>query len=139
MDASERFFRDLKGVTDPEAKRKIIGRDFVEVFPRGGAKLGKRDHFAKGTIYPDVIESGQAQGSAVIKSHHNVGACPPNWALRAWWPLRMLFRDEVRRLGLTLGLPESLVYRQPFPGPDQPFASWASSRRIRCASCAKAI
>lgn len=118
VDASERFFRDLKGVTDPEAKRKIIGRDFVEVFCEEAQKLGKRDHFAQGTIYPDVIESGQAQGSAVIKSHHNVGGLPAELGFESLVePLRMLFKDEVRRLGLTLGLPESLVYRQPFPGP----------------------
>ncbi len=118
VDASERFFRDLKGVTEPEAKRKIIGRDFVEVFREEARKLGRRDHFAQGTIYPDVIESGHAQGSAVIKSHHNVGGLPAELGFDSLVePLRMLFKDEVRRLGLTLGLPESLVYRQPFPGP----------------------
>ena len=117
-DASERFFRDLKGVTDPEAKRKIIGHDFVEVFKEEAAKLGKRDHFAQGTIYPDVIESGKVKGSAVIKSHHNVGGLPKELGFESLVePLRMLFKDEVRKLGLTLGLPESLVYRQPFPGP----------------------
>ena len=118
VDASERFFRDLKGVTEPEAKRKIIGRDFVEVFREEARKLGRRDHFAQGTIYPDVIESGHAQGSAVIKSHHNVGGLPAELGFDSLVePLRMLFKDEVRKLGLTLGLPESLVYRQPFPGP----------------------
>ena len=117
-DASERFFRDLAGVTDPEQKRKIIGRDFVEVFKEEAAKLGKRDHFAQGTIYPDVIESGNVKGSAVIKSHHNVGGLPRELGFESLVePLRMLFKDEVRKLGLTLGLPESLVYRQPFPGP----------------------
>jgi len=118
VNAADRFFADLKGVTDPETKRKIIGRDFVEVFKEEARKLGKRDHFAQGTIYPDVIESGKAKGSAVIKSHHNVGGLPAELGFESLVePLRMLFKDEVRKLGLTLGLPESLVYRQPFPGP----------------------
>ncbi len=118
VDASERFFAALKGVTDPETKRKIIGREFVNVFKEASAQLGKRDHFAQGTIYPDVIESGSVKGSAVIKSHHNVGGLPGELGFTSLVePLRMLFKDEVRRLGLTLGLPESLVYRQPFPGP----------------------
>jgi GMP synthase (glutamine-hydrolysing) len=117
-EASETFFADLKGVTEPEQKRKIIGRDFVEVFKREAKKLGKRDHFAQGTIYPDVIESGSAKGAAVIKSHHNVGGLPAELGFQSLVePLRMLFKDEVRKLGITLGLPESLVYRQPFPGP----------------------
>ncbi|MDD3411483.1 MAG: glutamine-hydrolyzing GMP synthase, partial [Eubacteriales bacterium] len=117
-DASERFFADLAGVTDPEQKRKIIGRDFVEVFKEEAKKLGKRDHFAQGTIYPDVIESGNVKGSAVIKSHHNVGGLPKELGFESLIePLRMLFKDEVRKLGVALGLPESLVYRQPFPGP----------------------
>ena len=117
VDASERFFRDLKGVTDPEAKRKIIGRDFVEVFREEAQKLGKRDHFAQGTIYPDVIESGQAQGSAVIKSHHNVGGLPEKMNMKLIEPLRELFKDEVRQVGAELGMPESVIWRQPFPGP----------------------
>ena len=116
--AGDKFLSDLKGVTEPENKRKIIGRDFVEVFREEARKLGRRDHFAQGTIYPDVIESGHAQGSAVIKSHHNVGGLPAELGFDSLVePLRMLFKDEVRKLGLTLGLPESLVYRQPFPGP----------------------
>ena len=118
VDASERFYGALKGVTDPETKRKIIGREFVEVFKEASAALGKRDHFAQGTIYPDVIESGSVKGSAVIKSHHNVGGLPGELGFTSLVePLRMLFKDEVRALGLTLGLTESLVYRQPFPGP----------------------
>ncbi|MCE5342822.1 MAG: glutamine-hydrolyzing GMP synthase [Eubacteriales bacterium] len=118
VDASEQFFADLQGITEPEEKRKIIGRDFVDVFKREATKLGKRDHFAQGTIYPDVIESGNTKGSAVIKSHHNVGGLPVELGFASLVePLRMLFKDEVRKLGLTLGLPESLVYRQPFPGP----------------------
>ncbi len=117
-DASDKFFSDLAGVVDPEAKRKIIGHDFVEVFKEEALKVGKRDHFAQGTIYPDVIESGAVKGSAVIKSHHNVGALPAELGFKTLVePLRMLFKDEVRKLGLTLGLPADLVSRQPFPGP----------------------
>ncbi len=118
VDASERFFAALKGVTEPEEKRHIIGREFVAAFKEASAKLGRLDHFAQGTIYPDVIESGKVKGSAVIKSHHNVGGLPAELGFTSLVePLRMLFKDEVRKLGLTLGLPESLVYRQPFPGP----------------------
>ena len=118
VDASDLFFTDLAGVTDPETKRKIIGRDFVEVFKEEARKLGKLDHFAQGTIYPDVIESGKVKGSAVIKSHHNVGGLPEELGFTSLVePLRSLFKDEVRLLGVALGLPKSLVYRQPFPGP----------------------
>lgn len=118
VDASERFFTDLKGVTEPEEKRKIIGRDFIEVFRDAAKGLGRMDYFAQGTIYPDVIESGQATGAAVIKSHHNVGGLPKELGFNELIePLRMLFKDEVRLLGKALGLPEELVYRQPFPGP----------------------
>ena len=118
VDASGQFFSALKGVTEPEEKRRIIGREFVEAFKAASARLGKLDHFAQGTIYPDVIESGQVNGSAVIKSHHNVGGLPAQLGFTSLVePLRMLFKDEVRQLGLTLGLPQSLVYRQPFPGP----------------------
>ncbi len=118
VDASAEFFADLEGVTDPEQKRKIIGRDFIRVFKREAEKLGKLDYFAQGTIYPDVIESGQATGAAVIKSHHNVGGLPKELGFTELIePLRMLFKDEVRALGETLGLPHDLVWRQPFPGP----------------------
>ena len=117
-DASERFFRDLAGVSDPEQKRHIIGRDFIEVFREEAKKLGKLDYFAQGTIYPDVIESGQGTNAAVIKSHHNVGGLPKELGFTELIePLRMLFKDEVRALGETLGLPKELVWRQPFPGP----------------------
>ncbi|MDD3244364.1 MAG: glutamine-hydrolyzing GMP synthase [Eubacteriales bacterium] len=116
--ASKRFFADLSGVTDPERKRKIIGADFVKVFKDEALKLGKLDHFAQGTIYPDVIESGAVTGSAVIKSHHNVGGLPKELGFTSLVePLRMLFKDAVRRLGETLGLPHELVWRQPCPGP----------------------
>ena len=117
-DASRRFFDDLKGVTEPEEKRHIIGRDFIEVFKQEAATLGKMDYFAQGTIYPDVIESGQATNAAVIKSHHNVGGLPKELGFTELIePLRMLFKDEVRALGEALGLPRELVWRQPFPGP----------------------
>ena len=118
VDARARFMQALEGVSDPERKRKIIGREFVEVFKEESRKLGKLDHFAQGTIYPDVIESGATQGSHVIKSHHNVGGLPAELGFTSLIePLRMLFKDEVRQLGITLGLPASLVWRQPFPGP----------------------
>ena len=118
VDAKAHFMEKLRGVSDPETKRKIIGREFVEVFREESGKLGKLDHFAQGTIYPDVIESGGAQGSHVIKSHHNVGGLPAELGFTTLIePLRMLFKDEVRQLGLALGLPEDLVWRQPFPGP----------------------
>ena len=117
-DASEKFFADLKGVTEPEEKRHIIGRDFIEVFREEAAKLGKLDYFAQGTIYSDVIESGQGTNAAVIKSHHNVGGLPKELGFTELIePLRMLFKDEVRALGEALGLPRELVWRQPFPGP----------------------
>ncbi len=118
VDAKKRFMNALVGVSDPEQKRKIIGREFVEVFKEEAEKLGKLDHFAQGTIYPDVIESGATLGSNVIKSHHNVGGLPKQLGFTSLIePLRMLFKDEVRKLGLELDLPESLVWRQPFPGP----------------------
>ena len=116
--AGEQFFKELTDVTDPEQKRKIIGKNFVDVFKQEAGKLGKLDFFAQGTIYPDVIESGSTKGSAVIKSHHNVGGLPKELGFTSLVePLRMLFKDEVRKLGVALGLPESLVMRQPFPGP----------------------
>ena len=117
-DAADKFFADLKGVTEPEEKRHIIGRDFIEVFRQEAQKLGRLDYFAQGTIYPDVIESGQGTSAAVIKSHHNVGGLPRELGFTELIePLRMLFKDEVRALGETLGLPRELVWRQPFPGP----------------------
>ena len=117
-DAAARFFADLKGVTEPEQKRKIIGRDFIEVFKDTARDLGKLDYFAQGIIYPDVIESGQGTSAAVIKSHHNVGGLPKELGFTELIePLRMLFKDEVRALGEALGLPRELVWRQPFPGP----------------------
>lgn len=119
VDASEKFLGDLKGVTDPEAKRKIIGREFVEVFQQESAKLPQAKWLAQGTIYPDVIESAGAKTKKAhtIKSHHNVGGLPETLHLKLLEPLRELFKDEVRELGVALGLPREMVYRHPFPGP----------------------
>lgn len=119
VDASEQFMGKLTGVTDPEAKRKIIGREFVEVFQTEAGKLKNARWLAQGTIYPDVIESAASKtGKAVaIKSHHNVGGLPDTLNLKLLEPLRELFKDEVRKLGIALGLPPAMVYRHPFPGP----------------------
>jgi GMP synthase (glutamine-hydrolysing) len=119
VDASEKFLGDLKGVTDPEEKRKIIGREFVEVFQQESAKLPQAKWLAQGTIYPDVIESASAKTKKAhtIKSHHNVGGLPETLHLKLLEPLRELFKDEVRELGVALGLPHDMVYRHPFPGP----------------------
>jgi GMP synthase (glutamine-hydrolysing) len=115
VNAQQRFYDKLAGVTDPERKRKIIGEEFIRVFEEEAKKIGKVDYFVQGTIYPDVIESGLGK-SAVIKSHHNVGGLPEHVDFKEIIePLRMLFKDEVRRAGLELGIPENLVYRQPFP------------------------
>jgi GMP synthase (glutamine-hydrolysing) len=119
IDASDQFAAKLAGVSDPEAKRKIIGREFVEVFQQEAGKLKNARFLAQGTIYPDVIESAGAKtGKAVaIKSHHNVGGLPDTLNLKLLEPLRELFKDEVRKLGVALGLPPAMVYRHPFPGP----------------------
>ena len=117
VDAHERFFEKLKGETEPEKKRKIIGEEFIRVFEEEAKKIGAVDYLVQGTIYPDVIESGLGK-SATIKSHHNVGGLPDYVDFKEIIePLRMLFKDEVRQAGLELGIPENLVYRQPFPGP----------------------
>ena len=119
VDASEQFLGHLKGVTDPEQKRKIIGREFVEVFQAEAKKLPAAKWLAQGTIYPDVIESagGKTGKAKSIKSHHNVGGLPETLNLKLLEPLRELFKDEVRELGVALGLPREMVYRHPFPGP----------------------
>jgi GMP synthase (glutamine-hydrolysing) len=119
VDASDRFMSALEGVADPEAKRKIIGREFVEVFQTEAGKLPKANWLAQGTIYPDVIESAGAKTKKAntIKSHHNVGGLPESLHLHLLEPLRELFKDEVRELGIALGLQHEMVYRHPFPGP----------------------
>lgn len=118
VDASERFYGDLKGVTDPEQKRKIIGRDFVEVFNAEAKKIENAKWLAQGTIYPDVIESCSVKGpSATIKSHHNVGGLPKEMNLKIVEPLRLLFKDEVRRVGKAMDMDQRLLGRHPFPGP----------------------
>ncbi|MCD8150259.1 MAG: glutamine-hydrolyzing GMP synthase [Clostridiales bacterium] len=118
VNAQERFYQKLAGVSEPEAKRKIIGEEFIRVFEEEAKKIGAVDFLVQGTIYPDVVESGLGGESAVIKSHHNVGGLPDYVDFKEIIePLRDLFKDEVRKAGLELGIPEYLVYRQPFPGP----------------------
>ncbi len=119
IDASAQFMGHLKGISDPEQKRKIIGREFVEVFQAEAKKLANAKWLAQGTIYPDVVESGgtKTKKATVIKSHHNVGGLPATLGLKLLEPLRELFKDEVRALGVELGLPREMVYRHPFPGP----------------------
>jgi len=119
VDASERFLHCLEGISDPEMKRKIIGEEFIRVFEEEANKIGKVDFLAQGTLYPDVIESASSgsKASAKIKSHHNVGGLPSRMTLNLLEPVRDLFKDEVRQVGLALGLPEEMVWRQPFPGP----------------------
>jgi GMP synthase (glutamine-hydrolysing) len=119
VDARRQFLGHLEGITDPEAKRKIIGREFVEVFQAHASTLSGVKWLAQGTIYPDVVESGGAttRKSHTIKSHHNVGGLPKKMKFQLIEPLKCLFKDEVRQLGLELGLPKEIVFRQPFPGP----------------------
>jgi GMP synthase (glutamine-hydrolysing) len=119
VDATEDFLARLATVVDPEQKRRSIGEEFIRVFEKQAAQLGKVDFLAQGTLYPDVIESQSVDGgtSATIKTHHNVGGLPADMTLSLVEPLRYLFKDEVRVAGIALGLPEEMVYRQPFPGP----------------------
>lgn len=118
VDAQDRFYKALEGISEPEAKRKIIGEEFIRVFEEEAKRIGAVDYLVQGTIYPDVVESGLGGESAVIKSHHNVGGLPDYVDFKEIIePLRDLFKDEVRKAGLELGIPESLVFRQPFPGP----------------------
>jgi GMP synthase (glutamine-hydrolysing) len=117
VDAGDEFYDKLQGVTDPEQKRKIIGETFVRIFERYTGGIKDARFLVQGTLYPDVIESGGREGSATIKSHHNVGGLPDDMTLELCEPLRDLFKDEVRTLGTTLGLPDEIVWRQPFPGP----------------------
>jgi len=119
VDATERFLKRLEGVIDPETKRKVIGEEFIDVFEEEANKIGTVDFLAQGTLYPDVIESAASgsTASAKIKTHHNVGGLPAKMRLQLIEPLRYLFKDEVRQVGLKLGMPEEMVWRQPFPGP----------------------
>jgi len=118
VDASEEFLRDLKGITDPEKKRKIIGERFIRVFEREAERIGNINYLAQGTLYPDVIESRSTRGpSSTIKSHHNVGGLPDKMNLKLIEPLRELFKDEVREVGKILNIPDSILGRHPFPGP----------------------
>ncbi len=117
VDARDRFLRKLAGITDPEQKRHAIGNEFIRVFEEEAAKLGQIAFLTQGTLYPDVVESGGGTGTANIKSHHNVGGLPDDLQFKLIEPLRMLFKDEVRKVGLELGVPEAIVWRQPFPGP----------------------
>jgi GMP synthase (glutamine-hydrolysing) len=119
VDAAKTFMSQLAGVSDPEAKRKIIGKEFVEIFQSESSKIENAKWLAQGTIYPDVIESAGKgkKGAHTIKSHHNVGGLPEDMHLKLLEPLRELFKDEVRELGVALGLPREMVYRHPFPGP----------------------
>ena len=119
VDASKKFMDDLKGISDPEEKRKIIGKDFIDIFQEEAKKIDNAKWLAQGTIYPDVIESagGKTKKAHNIKSHHNVGGLPKDLNLNLLEPLRELFKDEVRELGIALGLPKEMVYRHPFPGP----------------------
>lgn len=139
VDATEDFLEALRGVTEPEAKRKIIGRLFIDTFAAAARRFEGVRFLAQGTIYPDVIESAAASGQAkVIKSHHNVGGLPPDLAFELVEPLRDLFKDEVRRVGTALGLPDSMVWRQPFPGPGLAVRclgdiTWERLERLRAA------
>ena len=119
VDATKRFLERLEGVVDPEEKRRLVGNEFIQVFEEEAAKLGKIDFLAQGTLYPDVIEStsSESKAAAKIKSHHNVGGLPAKMNFTLIEPLRYLFKDEVREVGLALGLPEDMIWRQPFPGP----------------------
>jgi len=134
-DASKRFLSRLRKVTDPERKRKIIGKTFIEVFQSATRRAGRARFLAQGTLYPDVIESVPIAGNpaAMIKSHHNVGGLPKNMKFELVEPLKCLFKDEVRQLGLELGLPEEIVYRQPFPGPGLAVRILGEVNPARCA------
>jgi GMP synthase (glutamine-hydrolysing) len=141
VDATDRFLDRLKGVIDPETKRKVIGDEFIKVFDEEASKIGKVDFLAQGTLYPDVIESAASgsTASAKIKTHHNVGGLPAKMRLQLIEPLRYLFKDEVRRVGLELGMPEEMVWRQPFPGPGWLSAVSARSPKRNWKSCAQPI
>jgi GMP synthase (glutamine-hydrolysing) len=116
INAGDRFLKKLKGVSDPEKKRKIIGEEFIRIFEEEASKIKDADYLVQGTLYSDVIESG-TRDAAKIKSHHNVGGLPEDMKLKLIEPLRLLFKDEIRKLGIELGLSDDIVWRQPFPGP----------------------
>ncbi len=133
VDAGDRFLEALAGVTDPEEKRKRIGATFIDVFDAEAATIGGADFLVQGTLYPDVIESVSYKGpSATIKTHHNVGGLPERMRMAVVEPLRELFKDEVRRVGLALGLPEAMVYRHPFPGPGLAVRILGEVTKARC-------
>jgi len=117
VDAGDRYFERLEGIIDPEQKRKIIGELFVRIFEENTGGITDAEFLVQGTLYPDVVESGGGTGTANIKSHHNVGGLPDDLQFKLVEPLRLLFKDEVRQVGLELGVPEGIVWRQPFPGP----------------------
>ena len=133
MDAVDRFLDKLAGVADPEQKRKIIGAEFIRVFEEQARGLSGIEFLGQGTIYPDIAESG-TKTSKVVKSHHNVGGLPEDLNFKLVEPLKYLFKDEVRACGLELGLPESMVYRQPFPGPGLGVRCLGAITRDRLAS-----
>src|SRR5690606_37004016 len=140
VNAVEEMLEALEGVTDPEAKRRIIGEKFVRIFEREAKRLGQIDFLAQGTIYPDVIESATTDQpeAQTTKTHHNVGGLPEEMDFELVEPLRMLFKDEVRRLGVELGLPDSIIWRQPFPGPGLAIrclglVTWERVERLRAA------
>lgn len=137
-DAEERFLTNLKGVSDPEQKRKVIGNTFIDVFDEEATRIQNVHWLAQGTIYPDVIESAASKTgkSHVIKSHHNVGGLPETMKLKLVEPLRELFKDEVRRIGLELGLPYDMVYRHPFPGPGLGVRILGEVKKTTPTSCA---
>ena len=139
VDARERFLARLAGVEDPEEKRRIIGDEFIRVFEEEAANLGRIDFLTQGTLYPDVIESATSETKAAqkIKTHHNVGGLPADLRFQLIEPLRYLFKDEVREVGLELGLPEAMVLRQPFPGPGSPSGSSARSPPSGSTRCAR--
>ena len=139
VDASERFLSSLKGVSDPEAKRKVVGKTFAVVFEEFARRQGPFEHLAQGTLYPDVIESGRSTGPAsVIKTHHNVGGLPSDLSMHIVEPLRDLYKDEVRELGTLLGLPRSVVERHPFPGPGLAVRVVGEVTRDKLAICREA-
>src|SRR5690606_28572956 len=140
VEAETLFLRGLRGVTDPEEKRKFIGKTFIEVFEEEARKIGGAEFLAQGTLYPDVIESVSFTGgpSVTIKSHHNVGGLPERMNMKLVEPLRELFKDEVRELGRELGLPEAFVGRQPFPGPGLAIRIPGAVTREKCEILRKA-